>query len=156
MMTSAKVRPSVREEIQEGFPNAVGDEGGGEEKVPEEGESSSSTEATATNVPMTTTTACAVAVGADTHVVGFEGAQDKIVVVAKKATLWWFLFSPGANEVIDSAFETFMLTPIFAVSAILSVIGLMIALVHDIEDKQWYWVFACSGVWQPLVSKKDR
>ena len=90
--------------------------------------------------------------GGDTHVVGFEGARDQIIVVAKKSTLWWVLLSEDTILALDRVYATFMLTPIFAAGGILSTIGLVIALVHDIEDKRWYWLFVGCGVWLPLVS----
>ena len=89
----------------------------------------------------------------DSHVVGFEGARDQIVVVARKTTLWWLLFSAETNVVIDHVFETFMLTPIFAVTGLLSLVSLVVALALDIEDKRWYWVFVACGVWLWLVSR---
>ena len=52
----------------------------------------------------------------------------------------------------ESGMDAFMLTPIFLASGILSMVGLAVALAHDIEDKRWYWLFVCAGVWLPLVS----
>ena len=152
--------------------------GGGEEKAPEGAapadvapaspETAAATVSIPT-IPSTTTTTstdgtagtpsprAAAAVdegtGGDTHVVGFEGARDQIIVVARKTTLWWLLFSADANVVIDRVFETFMLTPIFAVSGLLSLVGLIIALALGIEDTRWYWVFVACGVWLWLVSR---
>ena len=31
-------------------------------------------------------------------------------------------------------------------------VGLAVALAHDIEDKRWYWLFVAGGVWLWLVS----
>ena len=49
--------------------------------------------------------------------------------------------------VINRVYETFMLTPIFLVSGMLSNCALIVALVHGIEDKRWYWLFVAAGAW---------
>jgi hypothetical protein len=87
--------------------------------------------------------------GADTHFVGFEGARDQIIVVAKKNDMWIFLNNDAAPP---SWWLWPPLTPIFLVSGMLSMVGLVVTLAHDIEDKRWYWLFIAGGVWQWLVS----
>lgn len=84
--------------------------------------------------------------------VGFEGARDEIVVVAKKMSVFWLTLSPEVYVVVMGAYRTFMLTPLFFVGGILSMMGLVIALAHDIDDKRWYWLFVGAGAWLPLVS----
>ena len=92
--------------------------------------------------------------GADTHVVGFEGARDHVIVVPKKMTMTLWLFCGDEAKVAkkESGMDAFMLTPIFLASGILSMVGLAVALAHDIEDKRWYWLFVAGGVWLWLVS----
>ena len=53
----------------------------------------------------------------------------------------------------DHIFDTFMLTPVFAVSGAVSLLGLVITLAFDTGDKWWYWLFVGSGVWLWLVSE---
>jgi len=86
--------------------------------------------------------------------VGFEGARDRIIAVPKKMNmvLWLFCGDEAKSAKQRSCMKAFMLTPIFAVSGILSIVGLFIALAHDIQDKRWYWLFVCSGAWLWLVS----
>jgi len=88
--------------------------------------------------------------------VGFEGARDRVIVVPKKINMTLWLFGDDASAAIDRAYETFMLTPIFLVSGLLSNAGLVVALLLGIEDTRWYWLFIVGGVWLWLVSLPHR
>ena len=115
--------------------------------APATGASAATTGAANANTDETTTS------GGDTHVVSFEGARDRIIVVARKMTTQrWLVGSDEGDAFVKHVFKTFMLTPIFYVSGNLSIAGIFVALLHDIEDKRWYWLFVCAGVWLPLVS----
>mmetsp|Transcript_15840 Transcript_15840/g.36938 ORF Transcript_15840/g.36938 Transcript_15840/m.36938 type:complete len:201 (+) Transcript_15840:76-678(+) len=86
--------------------------------------------------------------GADTHVVKFEGAQDQIIVVAKKMELMrWLLGSDGAMKACESFFERYNLTIVFLVMGIAATTMCPILYATGIEDKRWYWLVVGSGVW---------
>ena len=98
--------------------------------------------------------------GADTHVVGFEGARNQVIVVPKKMTVMLWLFCGDESKIKQkTAFfrgrgkEASLL---ILVSAILSFAGLSIALAHGVDDKRWYWLPVGGGVWLWLVSPTHR
>ena len=85
--------------------------------------------------------------GADTHVVGFQGARDQVIVVPQKMTmtLWLLCGDEAKVEKKESWMDALMLTPIFFVSGVVSTCGLVPTLVLGIEDKRWYWLFVAGG-----------
>ena len=113
---------------------------------------STSAAATADAAATTADTGSRACDSTDTHVVGFEGARDQVIVVAKKATVQLWLVGDEGDKFVNRMFQTFMLTPIFLVSGTLSSVGLVVALLHHVEDRRWYWMFVCGGVWLWLVS----
>ena len=100
--------------------------------------------------------AAAKSLGEDTHVVGFEGSRDQVIVVDKKMMMTLWLFGNDATAAIDRAYEAFMLTPIFVVCGTISTTALAVALVHGVENKRWYWLCVVGGVLQSLVSLPRR
>lgn len=96
--------------------------------LPEAGDTAfvAATSAASTGISTATDAADAAAadsdecIGADTHVVGFEGARDQIIVVAKKMTVMRWLLGEEKRAEVNHVIKTFMLTPIFFVSGMLT------------------------------------
>ena len=95
-------------------------------------------------------------IGADTHVVGFEGSRDQIIVVPKKKTVRQWLLGDEKSAMYDHVNEKLMLAQIFFVGGLLSNMGLQVALVCGVEDTRWYWLVVVGGVWLWLVSLPHR
>ena len=90
----------------------------------------------------------------DTHGVGWAGRSDRVIVVPKKLTTKrWALGSDEREEWSEELWTTFKLTPIFNISAVASIVLLLVLLVHsDTVDQRWFWLPAFLGVWFWLVS----
>jgi len=124
---------------------AMPDGGGAEEKLPD-GESTFHSPPPAVAAAVASA-AADVDPGGDTHVVGFEGARNNVVVVAKKRTTQLWLYGEAGNAVVEWMYKIFMVTPITTVAGSLSACAIVVTLAFEIDDKRWYWLYVAGGVW---------
>mmetsp|Transcript_104276 Transcript_104276/g.300560 ORF Transcript_104276/g.300560 Transcript_104276/m.300560 type:complete len:670 (-) Transcript_104276:1991-4000(-) len=151
----------------EDTPVAARDEGGGEEKLPE-GESpsrltpvpgSATADVGTTSVAIeqvqtaaaidTDESAGADTQGQDTHVVGFGGKSDDIIVVGKKMTIirWMLLGSDEAVGVYNGYQKRYKLLVVYIILWAVATALLVIFYTYGIKDKRWYWLVVSGGVW---------
>ena len=81
--------------------------------------------------------------GADTHVVGFEGHRNGVVVVAKKMNFQrWLVGSDEADARVDQFWPSNL---VLTVLGVVSAIALPTMLVNRL-DSWWYWLVVAGGV----------